>query len=668
MAKRAKKEKVVKSDWAVAEKVQNSLLSHLTDEFNVAKRNNDKINQDFTEYYNMLHAVRDKKPNDWESDIYLPEFLSRLLTQVGNFATQYFSSTDYVEADIDTDDPKDVAEAKAAKSLLNKILNDKENYYYHKIIRNLMFIFTGGYGIIKGGYDQTVVQELAYNKISSDYVTDPMTGEYLAEDGTPYRDPTLQKPLFQQIEEPVYQPRILVDRPTFDVYPTQNVYMSPEYTYSLNDKEYVIFETEKTLDELKADASQMGYFNLNLLDQEAPEGPRGESTYNKDGDKEEQDRPPQKTFVVLERWGKYPVVEKDGKPLPGIDEQGNFIEGAENAECIIHYAKNREGDDPAHIIGFRRSKHSRRPMVRFLCYVDMVNDCGFGDGEVNRELQRAVNDNYNLMNYRTRLAVTPSFKGKRFAGIDENIRIAPDKVLLLENLEDLKEFTIEDNIQGGVVHHNMLASRMDYSMATSPQTMGMTSERAETATAASIVNQRASVRIGMKSMNLEFIGFTEFYDMLLTLVNDFMLPETLEDMIGKDLAMAYNPKRKDKFKPVSQALETEESKQFKLKTWQGILGTVAPIQNPKTPMAVNYILGQMLEILGGSFKHFRKFMFEEDPVTMLLYQLATGSSGKQGSPPAGPPIGPPPQNQGPLPQPGAEQNVRQMAPRQTGGM
>jgi hypothetical protein len=142
-----------------------------------------------------------------------------------------------------------------------------------------------------------------------------------------------------------------------------------------------------------------------------------------------------------------------------------------------------------------------------------------------------------------------------------------------------------------------------------------------------------------------------------------MLPETLEDLIGKESALAYNPKRKDKFKPVSQALETEESKAYKLKTWQGMLGMVAPMQNPKTPMVVNYIVGQMIEIMGKNFSHFKKFMFEEDPETMLLYTLATGAKG-QGSPPAMNPAAPM-QNQGQITQGGAEQNTRAMAPQQT---
>jgi hypothetical protein len=662
MAK-SKKNKEVKSDWNVSEEIQQALLSHVSEELKVAEQNSEKAIQDFNAYYDMLHGVREAKTNDWESDIFLPEFESRLLTQVGNFVAQYFGSTDYVDTAMESEDPKDVAEAKASKKLLNKLLNDKEAYYYYKIVRNIMYVFTCGQGIIKGGYNQRIASELSHYNQESEYITDPLTGDYLAEDGQPYTDPTIQKPAFQTVQKPMMMDKVQIDKPVFDVYPITNVHTSPEYCYSLNDKEYVIFETEKTLDALKIEADEMGYFNLNFLEEEEPEGQRGEKTYDKDAELVQQPRPPLKTFVVMERWGKYPVVEKDGKFIPGFDPDGSFSKDAANEECIVHYVKQREKDEPERIIGFRKSKHSKRPMVRFLCYVDMIKDCGFGDGEVNRELQKAINDNYNLMNYRTKLAITPAFKGKRFA-VDENVKITPEKVILLEDPEnDLKEIIIQDNIQGGIVHQNLLSSRMDYCMATAPQTMGASPERAETATMASIVNQRANVRIGMKSMNLEFIGFTEFYDMLLTLCNDFMLPETLEELIGKEDAAAYNPKRKDKFRPVSQALETEESKQFKIKSWQGILQMVGGMQNPKTPMVVNYIIGQVLELMGGGFKTFKKYMFEEDPTTMVLYQLATGGKG-QGSAPAGPPPGMPPQNQQGNPQRPPEQQTRAQAPQQ----
>jgi hypothetical protein len=645
------------SDAPFSIRSQKAVLDHLTTELDVAKRNNLKVNENFKTYYNMIHSVRNRKPNDWESDISLPEFLSRLLAQIGIFGTQYFSSTDYVEADLDSDDPKDVAESKAAKNLLNVILRDPDTFYYHKTIRLINFVFSCGYGIIKGGYKQKVNKIFSHMEQKSEIVVDPISGEYLAEDGTFYRDPMRQRVKFNTTESPVDRDEVEIDTPVFDVYPNQNVYQSPEYCYTLNDKEYIIFETEKTLSQLEAEKDQMGYFNLESLHDETPEGKRGEKTYNEDGTTIEQPQPPEKTFIEFERWGKYPAKEVDGKYVPAIDEQGKFKDDAELVECIIHYVQQRESDSPRHIIGFRKSPHTRRPMVKFLCYVDMVNDNGFGDGEVNRELQIAIDDNFNISSYRTTMAAMPSFKGKKFSGVPAKVKTGPSTVTMLENLGDLEQWIIDDDPQGSMIQHNLLASRMDYAMATSPQTMGMPSERAETATVGAITNQRANMRSGMKTMNLEFIGFNDFYRMLLTLCNDFMLPETLENLVGKELAAAYNPKRKDKFKPVSQALETEESKAYKLKTWQGILGMVGSIQNPKTPQVVNYIIGQMLETMGGQFNHFRKFMFEDDVETNLLYTLATGAKGG-GSPPSGPNPMPPAQNQTGLPPGRTEQTVR----------
>ena len=162
-------------------------------------------------------------------------------------------------------------------------------------------------------------------------------------------------------------------------------------------------------------------------------------------------------------------------------------------------------------------------------------------------------------------------------------------------------------------------------MATSNQTMGQSPDRAETATQAGIISQRAETRIGMKSTMLEFVGFTEFYQMLLTLCNDFMLPQTLEKLVGEE-AYLYNPGLTTRFRPVSQALETEETKSFKMKMIDQIMGRVVNFPNPKTPMVLNYLMGMWLEAAGKNFKHFKKFMFSEDAEINLLYQLVTGGS------------------------------------------
>jgi hypothetical protein len=89
-------------------------------------------------------------------------------------------------------------------------------------------------------------------------------------------------------------------------------------------------------------------------------------------------------------------------------------------------------------------------------------------------------------------------------------------------------------------------------------------------------------------------------------------------------------------------------------------------------MVINYLIGMWLDVIGGEFKHFKRYMFEEDPETNLLYQIVTGAKGGQtGAPTPNAPVGPEGavQNQQGLPQGGMEQMIRsaQIAGRAEGG-
>ena len=53
---------VKESDWTgVSESVQQALLGRITEEFKVAKKNNDTKSEDLDKFYNMLHAIRDRQ-------------------------------------------------------------------------------------------------------------------------------------------------------------------------------------------------------------------------------------------------------------------------------------------------------------------------------------------------------------------------------------------------------------------------------------------------------------------------------------------------------------------------------------------------------------------------------------------------------------------------------
>uniref|UniRef100_A0A6M3KGT2 Portal protein n=1 Tax=viral metagenome TaxID=1070528 RepID=A0A6M3KGT2_9ZZZZ len=671
-----KKKKEIKSDAGFSESVQDKIIVNLDDEFTVAKNNLTDIFNNGDDYYDMIHCVREKTQFDDEPNIYLPEYLSRLLAEQGNFCAQYFGSRDYVDIYMESDDLQDVAESKATKKLLNTILNDPDIHYYHKLNRLKMAISPKGYGVLKGSYKQVIEQRISGYDEREEYITDE-EGNFLDIDGGIMFDPEFQEPAIENISEPIYEDVVVEDIPNFDIYPNRDVFWSPEYVYSLQDKRYVIFRAEKSLDDLREEAEQMGYFNLKILEEKY-------KAYITSSDKQYDGKTKEMPtftvsplFQIKERWGKYPCIdiERDekGKVIsakPGYKNDGSRDDKAENIECIVTGASYGEGENSIkEIIRFQPSPHSKRPMVRFLCYVDENKDAGFGDGEGAIELQVAANDNFNLGLYRTLLATKPHFLGRKWRNIPEKIRVHSEDVTQLENMDDLQELIIKDDISGSIGQGQMLGNALDRLTAYSPLTMGDQPDRRETATVGAILDQRASIRQGLKNLNMEFIGFNEFYEMILTLCNDFMLPETLEKLIG-EFAFAYNPERKDRFKPVTQAIETEHSKGQKVQMWQNIMQIAGNVPNPRTPMVLNYIIGQILEITGGDFKVFKKYMFEEDPQAIVQWNMIMGMGQNGGMPPPQPQgmqggnaamggQASPPQNQQGLGQSGMEQQARQ---------
>ena len=153
------------------------------------------------------------------------------------------------------------------------------------------------------------------------------------------------------------------DRPDFDIYPNDDVLFSPEFTYSIRDKKYVIFRAmDVGYETLTDDAESNGYFNLDLLKQKSAvqkQDKLGKTTY---------EIMPQ--FTVYELWGKEYAIEKekDGETTykPGIDHNGQPLDDAEFIECIQTYA-TWEGNQPDEsrkmLIGFRKSPRVQRVRI-----------------------------------------------------------------------------------------------------------------------------------------------------------------------------------------------------------------------------------------------------------------------------------------------------------------
>jgi len=596
----------------ISENIEKQLAEHIIyNEFKTAKANKTTENQEFESVIDLLDSVRESKQYEWMSDIRIPEFISHVLTQASLDAEQYFQTRDFVEVYVEDESPEAVASAEATKELLNRTLNQRHLYHYAKYMRAKIINNTAGRVYARCWWEQKTKKEvIGYDLVESE-------GEF--------------------VEKPVEETKVLIDRFNYDVIDPRNVFTDNKYCYSLQQKDWIFIRSEKTYEQLLTDQQEMGYINLDrvkeLLKKSTAETTTSKETYN-DGygvsqtKQTKEERPVNKYFDVVERYGKYwcVTVEKgeDGEPLvvkPGLDENGLPVEHAELFETIITFAVK---DDKAVLIRFQKTPYidmygePYRPLLRGLCYIHPTYDGGLGDGKYVKELQLAIDDTFNISNDRVMLATFPVLKTKRYEA-EENpeIYIEPGHKIPLENpKEDLAELQIDSDIGGALNQMALLIKQMEKVDAIFPGTQGDVPGLASTtATAVAGAEQKSNTRANYKSMTFENTFLTDLYWMIQQMAWAFAKPETGEKLMGQKV-MDFNPELTYFYKPVSQAIESEQSKRNKIQMWSQLFGQVLNLQHPDTVKILNYILSKMFTYMGDEFVSFGNTLLNpEIPVT-----------------------------------------------------
>jgi len=95
----------------------------INDEFATAKSNQDYEITEFERIIDKIENIRAEKNYEWQSDINLGLMVSHLLTEQADWAAQEFQSRDFCDILLEGDKPDDALKAKAAKIVINKLLN-----------------------------------------------------------------------------------------------------------------------------------------------------------------------------------------------------------------------------------------------------------------------------------------------------------------------------------------------------------------------------------------------------------------------------------------------------------------------------------------------------------------------------------------------------------------
>jgi hypothetical protein len=647
-------------------------------EYETDKSNMDREHDDLEAVMDMLICERSEKDYDWQSDIFIPDFPSIHWTQIGEAVSQYFGRWEKVDCPATTNDPIDPLKSKAAKDFINYHLNQPYLHYLQKFIRLHSFNRLAGWAVVKFWYESDVTFEQV--QVGTQQVPIP-TGQDI------YGNPASESPYPEQIqviEEPIYDQvkQINLDRPNFDIWPNQDVYMDNKYVYSLQDKDHVIFRSEEKLSKLISAAGTNLYINLDQLRQDT-ETDTEQDTYNKQseaGDK--YDRIIQKfdpDVEILERWGKWPVIpQEDGQVISGIDDNGDINPESQFIEMTITVANIKSKKV---LIRFQPNMYGFRPMTRFLCYVHPTKDRGIGDGRYARELQIAINDTFNMNNDRTRMATFPTIKKRKYSEVDnDTLQFGPEHVMELVNMDDVDIIEISDDIQGGLVQQEMLSRKMQQVLAKWTHDMGGFPAKKQPVTTTMLAEQKSNIRDNLVNLTVEHTGLQEFYSMILRMSGQFMQPETLQSILAQD-AIFFDPNPDYNFVPVSTAILSEHAKESKIQDLTQMLSLLVNVPNPQTFAIINLIVAEIFELMGKEEAHYGQFLLDPNAPHPQIIEIMTkaqaalaglqrteqgGNGGGQGGSPRRL-NRPKPQNQSGNPQSRLEQGARRTGTRAGGG-
>ena len=604
----------VKMPHKYPEELEKILCSQVINgEVNISEMNQQSSNDEFEECVSLLDSERREKEYDWMSDIRIPEFASHALTQSSLDVAQYFQTRDFVEVYLEDEGEEAKANAEAAKELINRTLNQKKLNHYLKFVRGKGINNVVGRVYAKCWWEQHTITDVVgesvkYEDLDVDNYGDPLM----------YDD---QVPAQREIVEPVYGEVPVVDRFNYDIWDQRNVFTDNSYVYSLQEKQWVTFRSQATYSELKAIENLNGYFNLELLNNKDIEPPKKTKFASSAADKDQSSEPVTSSiehpYDIYERYGKFwTVIDAKGTEKPGIDNEGKKLDKAELLEVIITIAQSGNRNIP---IGFKLTPFvdangfPYRPIIRGLCYVHLTEDGGIGDGKYSKELQIAIDDTFNISQDRVMLATLPTFAINKNA-IDDNssIYFEPGHPIEVNNpREDIQEFRISDNIAGALAQMATLADKMQQVDSIQPPSMGDTGAASTTATAFAGAFKATGERANYKSLTFENTFLSDLYWMIQQMTFMFAKPETGYQLMGEKV-YNFDPSKDYWYKPLSQSIETSQSKDAKIKQWISLLGYVVQIQHPDTVKLVNHVLVQISELMGDEYGSFTKMLLGED--------------------------------------------------------
>jgi hypothetical protein len=633
-------------------KIEQVLINRVIDnEYRQAESNNVAQSNDYSSYLTMLNCERDAKKYKWLSDVSTCEFTSLHLTSQSQQASQNFSTRDFVNVYIGN--PEHVDNAKAIKACIDSTLNRYDLFYFQKIMRAVSMKDLGGVVYARCWWEQkTRIDKIGTMQKIVQSDRDIFGNEII--------NPELQTPDIDFMEADINGEIIERDRFNFDILDPRDVFASSEYTYTIQEKEWVIIRYNTTLDWMSQHQDDFEFINLEVLKNihlERDEKGKGtHSDYYGIPKAQDSSKKPVKNWLIVERYGKDWVEEnEDGTIKPGYDEHGNITKNAKLRYVIMGFAVNS-----SHRVLVRHHLNKLKdargfpylPLIRGLCYVHPSKDDGIGDGKGARELQTALDDTINISNDRVTLATIVQWIGKKYS-VEENdtIYTEPGHVMKLEDVNDLVPVQISSDISGALNQAGYFEQKMQQLQAIDPGAMGrLPIHSGETATAVARAEGRTNTRNQYKELSFANTFLSELYRMIVQMTYQFAKVETAFELMGEK-ARYFDPTLEYSYRPITEAIETEHGKRAKTEIWLRLAQILASGTNRNVPAILNQIYTNIVKLQGAEFESITALLDESQPFIEQQQGSIAAGGGAGGGLPAS--------NQSGLAQSTIEQGARQ---------
>ena len=586
------------------DEIEHIIMEKTEAELSVDMQNHERANQDFELYQNIFNLVPVAPEEDWMSNTVLPEFQTEIIVQSGIEAAQEFRRRDFVEIYPESKDEKHLLAGEANKECINRELNQRHIHYFQKRMR------ASGIKNMEGNvYFRCKWERKTIMNRSTERQTIPL------------EEPIPGGQQETVINVDVEQEEIIFDRFNIDVLDPRNVFLSPEITYSISDKKRVSVQYDTDIGEMEAEQELMAYFNLDKVS-DALENTEAQPTDVVQGDDTEDKafvyehtslKPIKAVEIHLHEW----VLPKDDLEIePGVDIKGNPVKNAVlmkiikafvtvgNKKILVRYQRYPFRDPFG---------NTYNPIVGGKCYIHPTEDMGFGDGRASYPLEIARNAIFNMGIDRVTLATLPSLKAGTASAQEfrKTWAFEPNAVFEAFDPNDLQEFKLSDDITGVSVIMDRLTTAQQAASASFPTAQGGLPLASTTATATAASESRTDARSFYKGLTYNHTALMEIYDRIIWMYWQFAKPETAKEAFG-DKIVDFNPFLDHTFKTVTEAFETESSRQAKIAILDNMFSQIAQIQNQKVPGLLNEIIVKKFKLLGDEYENIVSKLLDEE--------------------------------------------------------